>query len=108
MMKFTVTRTTDGKEIVFYEQNVCTVLLPVWKGFPQLEIWGRGGGGYWTRGLHRFLDGTYKAIRYDSFEEWPRHGNEKAATVEPPFRPHGEGDDAGMKLYLIESRKAEP
>ncbi|MCX6836373.1 MAG: hypothetical protein NTX35_01000 [Verrucomicrobia bacterium] len=108
MMKFSVQRAADGKKIEFYEQVVCAVLLPTWRGFPQIEIWGRGGGGYWSRGLFRFTGGEYKAARYDQFEEWPRHGNEKAETVEPPFRPHGEGDDAGMKLYLIESKKPTP
>ena len=106
MMKFTVIRASDAKKIEFYNQTVCTVLLTSWGGFPQLEIWGRGGGGYWTRGLYRFIDGTYKAVRYDEFEMWPRHGNEKSATLDPPF-DHGVEEGKKWILYFVESRRAE-
>ena len=104
MLEFTVLNSRTGHAHTFYAQSVCAVLLELRSGYPQLEIWGRGGGGYWTRGLYRFVSGEYRAVRYDEFEESPRHQNEKAPTTKPPFAPHGEGDERGQLLYFVETR----
>ena len=73
-----------------------------WHSQPQLETWGRGGGEYWTRCLHRFVSGEYRCVRCDEFEEWPRHHNEHAPTVRAPFAPNGQEDDElGRTLHLV-------
>ena len=108
VMEFTVTNRRNNKKHTFNEQSVGASVLEVWQGFPQFEIWGRGGGGYWTRGLYRVLNGQYQAVRYDEFEVWPRHKNEKAATLDPPFTPFDKSDDGGGKLYFVETRIPKP
>jgi hypothetical protein len=108
MLEFRVLRSRTGQTHTFYAQNVCAVLLEPRSGYPQLEIWGRGGGGYWTRGLYRFVSGEYRAVRYDEFEESPRHQNEKALTTKPPFAPHGTDDERGELLYFVETRIPTP
>ena len=108
VMEFTVTNRRNNKKHTFNEQSVGASVLEVWQGFPQFEIWGRGSGGYWTRGLYRVLNGQYQAVRYDEFEVWPRHKNEKAATLDPPFTPFDKSDDGGGKLYFVETRIPKP
>ena len=104
MLQFRVVRVRTGRANTFYAQSVCAVLLEPWRNYPQLEIWGRGAGGFWTRELYRFVSGEYRAVRCDEFEEAPRHNNENAPTTKPPFAPHGTGDDQGQILYLVETR----
>jgi hypothetical protein len=104
MLEVRVLNARTGETRTFYTQSVCAVLLEPWHGHPQFEIWGRGGGGYWTRGLYRFVSAEYRPVRYDEFEEAPRHNNENAPTVRPPFAPHGEADEQGKLLYFVETR----
>ena len=108
VMEFTVNNRRNNQKHTFNEQSVGASVLEDWQGFPQFEIWGRGGGGYWTRGLYRVVNGQYQAVRYDEFEEWPRHKNEKAATLAPPFTPFDKNDDGGGKLYFVETRIPKP
>ena len=108
MMELTVTDRRTKQKLTFNEQSVGASVLEIWQGFPQIEIWGRGGGGYWTRGLYRVIGGQYQAVRYDEFEEWPRHKNEKAATLDPPFTPFDKNDDGGGRLYFVETRIPKP
>lgn len=79
-------------------------LLEDYKGRPQIENWGRGGGGYWTRSLYRYISGEYQRVRTDEFLEWSRPDIENNPTTEPPFAPHGEDDDTGKLLYFVETR----
>ena len=88
----------------FLPQSVGERLLEDFKGKPQIEIWGRGGGGYWSRCLYRFVSGRYRCVRIDDFEETPRHHNEKAATSQTPFARHGKGDPQEDVLHFIETR----
>ena len=108
VMEFTIADRRNNQKHTLHEQSVGASVLELWQGYPQLEIWGRGGGGYWTRGLYRFLNGRYQAVRFDEFEEWPRHKNEKATTLEPPFTPFDKNDDGGGKLYFVETRIPKP
>ncbi len=102
MLAFRVANKRSGHAVTFHTQSVCAVVLESWHGYPQLEIWGRGGGEYWTRCLHRFVSGEYRCVRCDEFEEWPRHHNEHALTVRAPFAPNGQEDDElGRTLYLV-------
>ena len=104
MLAFRVANRGGGHAVTFYTQSVCAVLLASWHGRPQLEVWGRGGGGYWTRCLHRCVSGKYHCVRCDEFEEWPRHSNARALTIRAPFDPNGEGTELGRILYLVETR----
>ena len=88
----------------FVPQSIAERLLEDFAGRPQLEVWGRGGGGYWSRALYRYISGEYRCVRVDEFEESPRHNNQGAPTTKPPFAPHGEGDERGQTLYLVEIR----
>ena len=108
MREFYLLCSRDGQAHTFHTQSVCAVLLDSWRGSPQLEIWGRGGGGYWIRGLYRLVAGEYRAVRYEKFEEWPRRNNEKAATLEPPFAPRGKEEGQGQVLYFVETRIPKP
>jgi hypothetical protein len=78
-------------------------LLEDYNGKPQIEIWGRGGGGNWSRCLYRYVSGEYRCVRIDAFEESPRHKNEKAATAEMPSARQGKGDQQEDVLYFIET-----
>ncbi|HXM32851.1 MAG TPA: hypothetical protein VN921_04295 [Chthoniobacterales bacterium] len=89
---------------ILTEQSIAERLLEPYAGRPQIEIWGRGGGGYWTRCLYRYVSHEYRCVRIDEFEDWPRHNNEKASTTKPPLAPHGKGDDLGKIFYFVETR----
>ena len=93
-----------GQSFALSPQSGGERLLEDYAGYPQLEIWGRGGGGYWTRCLYRFVSGDYRSVRCDEFEEFPRHKNENATTTHLPFAPRGEGDDRGDTVYFVETR----
>lgn len=85
-------------------QSVGGRMLEDYKGRPQIENWGRGGGGYWTRSLYRYISGEYQRVRTDEFLEWMELGMENNPTTEPPFAPHGEDDDTGKLLHFVETR----
>lgn len=104
MLEFTVSDTKHKWSATFTEQSVGERLLESYQGKPQIEIWGRGGGGYWSRSLYRFTSGHYRCVRIDQFEERPRHDNQKAPTTEMPAARRGEGDQISETLYFVESR----
>ena len=104
IVRITVRLKSSGRTAVLESQSVGERLLAPSGGFPQLELWGRGGGGYWTRALYRFVSGQYRPIRYDEFEESPRHNNTHAATTQLPFAPHGDEDYRGSTVYYTETR----
>lgn len=108
MMEFTVADRRSNQKHILNKQSVGASVLEIWQGHPQFEIWGRGGGGYWTRGLYRFIEGQYRAVRYDEFEQWPLQKNEKAITLDPPFSPLDKGEDGGGRLYFVETRIPKP
>lgn len=85
-------------------QSVGGRLLEDHGGRPQIENWGRGGGGNWTRQLYRNISGEYKRVRTDEFLQWIRPGIENSPTTEPPFGPRGEDDLIGRILYFVETR----
>lgn len=93
-----------GWKTKFLTQCIGQRILEPWNGRPQLEAWGRGGGGYYTRILYRFIDGEYRDVRMDDFESTPRHNNEKAATATLPDVMHGRGIPNVDTLYFIETR----
>lgn len=88
----------------FTTQSVGGRLLEDHDGWPQVENWGRGGGGYWTRSLYRYVSGEYKCVRTDEFLEWTTPVIEDNPTTEPPFSPHGEDDERGKRLHFVETR----
>ncbi len=94
----------SGWSSILTEQSVGQRLLESYNGRPQIEIWGRGGGGYWSRELYRFLSGEYRSVRIDDFEERPRHHNENAPTAAMPNARQGKGDQQSDVLYFIETR----
>ncbi|CAN5903727.1 hypothetical protein BH11VER1_BH11VER1_42170 [soil metagenome] len=88
----------------FLPQSVGERLLQDYKGKPQIEIWGRGGGGYWSRCLYRYTADEYRCVRIDEFEETPRHQNDKALTTQMPSSRQGKGDQQSETLYFVETR----
>ena len=80
-------------------QSVGRRLLETFKGKPQIENWGRGGGGYYTRQLFRYTGKEFSLVRIDEFETNPRHDNASATTTLPPWLGNGDAP-----LYFIETR----
>lgn len=108
MIEIEVRDTESPWSAVFTTQSVNGRLLGDHEGRPQIENWGRGGGGYWTRQLFQYVSGEYKHVRTDEFQEVIRPGMENNPVTEPPFLPHGEGDDRGRTLYFTETRIPKP
>ncbi len=63
-----VKNTNTGRVLQIETQCVDVRILEIYHGFPQLELWGRGGGGSFSRRLFRVEKGKYKAIRDDLFD----------------------------------------
>lgn len=104
MVEFTLRDMKSHWSATFTEQSVGERLLEPYGGRPQLEIWGRAGGGDWCRCLYRYISGEYRCVRIDDFEEGPRHNNEKAPPTEMPSARRGKGDPQSDKLYFVETR----
>jgi len=86
-------------------QSVGERLLAPYVGRPQIEVWGRGGGGSWTRELYRYENGEYRSVRIDEFEQQPKHNNQKASTAILPNEFHGKAPPEGNPtLYYVETR----
>jgi len=95
----------SGWHTSFQTQSVGERLLVSWHGKPQIEVWGRIGGGGWTRELYRFINGRYRSVRIDEFEHVPRHHNQKAPTATLPDEFHGKAPpDGDPTLYFVETR----
>ena len=96
MLTFTVRKQKTGWTTSFDDQSVGARLLEFYHGYPQLEVWGRGGGGSYSRCLHRFVRGEYRCVRIDEFTEFEESARERSITT---TLPHG-----GERLYFVETR----
>lgn len=74
-------------------------VLEFYRGWPQLEIWGRAGGGSWSRSLHRFTGRDYRYVRTDEFTGFEFRATDKTRTTTMP------GEEA--VLYYVETRLPE-
>ena len=99
MLAFTIKDSEAGSKFTFYNQCVNGALLEQYHGHPQLEIWGRGGGGYFARELIRFVHGRYRSVRIDRFVADKERAEHPSVTTTLP------GDD--LTLYLIETVRPE-
>lgn len=104
IVEFSVRDIKGHWSTVFTTQSVGERILESYRGKPQIEIWGRGGGGYWSRHLYRYITDEYRCVRTDQFEERPRHNNLNAPTTEMPSARRGKGDQQSDTLYFIETR----
>ena len=104
MVEFSLQDTKGTWSTTFTEQSVGERVLEPYLGKPQIEIWGRGGGGYWSRSLYRYIAGEYRCVRTDEFEESPRHNNQQALTAKMPSARRGKGDQQSEILYFVETR----
>lgn len=104
IVEITIKDTKSSWKSTLMDQSVGERLLEDYKGKPQIEIWGRGGGGDWSRCLYRFVSGEYQCVRIDDFEETPQHQNEKAPTTEMPSTRQGKGDQQSDTLHFVETR----
>jgi hypothetical protein len=96
MLTFTVSKQKTGWASSFDDQSVGTRLLKFYHGYPQLEIWGRGGGGSYSRCLHRFVRGEYRCVRIDEFTEFEESARNKSITTTLP--------GGNERLYFVETR----
>ncbi|GAA5128951.1 sigma-70 family RNA polymerase sigma factor [Luteolibacter yonseiensis] len=108
MIEIEVREVTSSWSSTVTLQSVGGRILADHDGKPQIENWGRGGGGHWSRQLYRYVAGEYKLVRIDKFLEWIEPGIENNPVTEPPFLPHGEGDDRGKVLHFVETRIPKP
>jgi hypothetical protein len=104
MVEITLRDLKGGWKTKFLTQSIGQRLLESWNGRPQIETWGRGGGGYYVRILSRFIDGEYREIRVDEFEKTPSHKNENTATATLPDVLHGRGIPNVDTLHFVETR----
>ena len=93
---FTIQNTRTKSVRRFTDQSVGVAILEFFHGWPQLEIWGRGGGGNWSRSLYRFTRRDYEYVRTDAFTEFDFNAKDKTRTTTMPG-----GDDV---LYYVETR----
>lgn len=96
MYDFTIQNTRTGAKITFASQSVGIAVLESYRGWPQLEIWGRAGGGSWCRSLHRFTGHNYEYVRTDEFTEFDFHAKDKTRTTTMPHETD--------LLYFVETR----
>jgi len=96
MYDFTIKSTYTGAKRTFTDQSVGVAVLEFHRGWPQLEIWGRAGGGSWCRSLHRFTGRDYEYVRTDEFTEFDFNAKDKIRTTK---MPHDEDI-----LYYVETR----
>lgn len=83
----TVENMQTGKTLQIEGQSVGTRILEIYHGYPQIETWGRGGGGSYSRVLYRVEHGAYRPIRDDLFDLNPSLALRKDVTA---IRPGGE------------------
>jgi hypothetical protein len=100
IVEITVRDTKSHWSATFGGQSVGERLLEDYHSKPQFELWGRGGGGDWSRLLYRYISGEYRCVRIDDFEENPNnHNSQNAQTATLP-----EEEQMSDTLYFIESR----
>lgn len=88
VMDIKIKDTRSGKVLTIEEQGVGWRVLEKYNDYPQIEVWGRGGGGSYSRQLFRVEDGKYKAIRDDLFDVRVEDAKRKDVTATVP---QGEG-----------------
>ncbi len=96
MLTFNVRNQTNGWSTSFDDQSVGARLLEAYHGFPQLEVWVRGGGGSYSRCLHRFARGQYRCVRIDEFTAFKEAATNKAVTTTLTGREE--------RLYFVKTR----
>ena len=96
MCDVVVQNTHTGAKLRLHEQSVGFAALAFYHGWPQLEVWGRAGGGSWSRSLYRVVGRGYKYVRTDEFTEFDFNAKDKTRTTTMP----------GSKdvLYYVETR----
>lgn len=99
MYDVTVQNTQTGAKHRLHDQSVGFAVLALYRGWPQLEIWGRAGGGSWSRSLYRVVDREYRDVRTDEFTEFDFNAKDKSRTATMPGK---EGP-----LYYVETRLPE-
>lgn len=99
MLNFTVLNEKNGRKHVFYDQSVSVRWLAPFEGHPQLEIWGRGGGGFYSRCLTRVIRGKYRCVRIDEFINVRERSTQPSITTTLPR--------SGEVLYFTETRMPE-
>jgi hypothetical protein len=108
IVEFRIRDAGAGWATTFAEQSIGERLLEPYKGKPQFEIWGRGGGGSFSRSLYRYISVAYRRVRTDEFEETPRHHNESTLTTELPSARRENGAKPSRKLWFVEIRIPSP
>lgn len=99
MLTFTVRNEKSGWKQVFHDQCASARWLAPFEGHPQLEIWGRGGGGSYSRCLIRFVRGRYRLVRIDEFSKVRGRSTQPDNTTTLPI--------SGDTLYFVETRLRE-
>ncbi|OYW70321.1 MAG: hypothetical protein B7Z37_31095 [Verrucomicrobia bacterium 12-59-8] len=99
MLSFTVLNEKSGWKQAFYDQCVGARWLAPFEGHPQLEIWGRGGGGFYSRCLTRMVRGEYRCVRIDQFTNFRERSTQPSITTTLPR--------SGEVLYFIRTRMPE-
>lgn len=99
MSDVVVQNTRSGAKRSLHTQSVGIAVLALFHGWPQLEIWGRAGGGSWSRSLYRVIDHDYQYVRTDEFTEFDFNAKDKTRTTTMP----GSEDI----LYYVETRLPE-
>ncbi len=96
VLTFTVLNEKNGRKHVFYDQCVSMRWLAPFEGHPQLEIWGRGGGGVYSRCLTRLVRGKYRCVRIDQFTNFRERSTQPSITTTLPR--------SSEMLYFIKTR----
>ncbi len=98
MEDITIQKVKSGAKLALTTQCWGSVaILESHRGWPQLEIWGRAGGGNWSRSLFRFTGHEYECVRIDDFNANGANAKDKSNTASAP-----NGEDAGG--YYVGSR----
>lgn len=92
----TVLNTRTGGKRILNEQCVGIRVLEFFHGWPQREIWGRAGGGSWSRSLYRVTAREYEYVRTDEFTSFEAEAKDRSVTATMPR------DDE--VLYYVETR----
>lgn len=96
MYDFTIENVHKGSTRRFSAQSVGVAILEFYHGWPQIEIWGRGGGIDRSRSLFRLTRRDYETVRTDDFTLSAFDAKDKTRTTTLPG-----GDDV---LYFVETR----
>jgi hypothetical protein len=98
MVDITVENLRTGAKRTEQEQTDGVAILQFYHGWPQFELWGRGGGGSFSRSLYRFTGKDYEYVRTDEFTAYDSEAKDKNRTAVRA------GDDEKTLLYFVETR----